>query len=52
MDIRAQNDLLRRMFCTLGTGMCLFSGDAQIARTAYSISRTLSYLYCATQIRS
>ena len=52
MDILAQNGLLRRMFCTLGMGTNLFSGDAQIARTAYSISRTLSYLYCAIQIRS
>ena len=39
MDIRAQNGQLLRMFCTLGTGMCLFSGDAQIARTTWVGSR-------------
>ena len=47
MDILAQNGLLRRMFCTLGMGTNLFSGDAQIARIGYSISRTLSDLYGA-----
>ena len=52
MDIRAQNGQFHRMFCTLGTDMCLVSGDAQIARIAYNISRTLSYLYGAIQIRS
>jgi hypothetical protein len=52
MDIHAQNGQLLRICCTLGTDMCLVSGDAQIARIAYSISRTLSYLYGAIQIRS
>ena len=52
MDIRAQNDLLRRMFCTLGMGTNLSSGDAQIARIAYSSSCTLSFLYDAIQIHS
>ena len=41
----AQNGLLRRIFCTLGMG-------TNLSRTTYSISRTLSYLYCAIQIRS
>ena len=45
--IRAPNGRFRRMCCTLGTDTCLFSGDAQIARIAYSISRTLSDLYSA-----
>ena len=52
MDIRAQNDLLRRMFCTLGMGTNLSSGDAQIARTTYSNFRTLSYLFGAILIHN
>jgi hypothetical protein len=38
--------------CTLGTDTNLFSGDAQIARIAYSSSCTLSCLYGAIQIHS
>ena len=52
MGIRAQNGLLRRMFCTLDLGTNLFSGDAQIARIAYSNFGTLSDLYGAIQIHS
>ena len=48
----AQNGLLRRMFCTLGMGTNLYSGDAQIARIAYSSSCTLSFLYDAIRIHS
>ena len=50
--IRARNGRFHRMYCTLGTDTCLFSGDAQIARIAYNISRTLSDLYGAIQIHS
>ena len=46
----AQNGLLRRMFCTLGMGTNLFSGDAQITRTTYSNFGTLSYLFGANQL--
>ena len=52
MDILAQNGLLRRMCCTLGTDMCLFSGDAQVARIAYSNSCNLSHRFGAIQIRN
>ena len=52
MDILAQNGLLRRMFCTLGMGTNLFSGDAQIARIAYNSSCSLSHRFGASQIRS
>jgi hypothetical protein len=39
-------------YCTLGTDTSLFSGDAQVARTTYSISRRLKPQFCAIQIRS
>ena len=52
MDIRAQNGQLPRMCCTLGTDMCLFSGDAQIARIAYSNFGTLRHRFGAIQIHS
>ncbi len=50
--IRARNGRFHRMCCTLGTDTCLFSGDAQIARIAYSKFGTLSDLYGAIQIHS
>ena len=50
--IRARNGRFHRMCCTLGTDTILFSGDAQIARTTYSISRTLSYLFGAILIHN
>ena len=50
--IRARNGRFHRMCCTLGTDTCLFSGDAQIARIAYSNFGTLSDLYGAIQIHS
>jgi hypothetical protein len=40
------------MYCTLGTDTSLFSGDAQIARTTYSNSCTLSYLFGAILIHN
>ena len=52
MDIRARNGRFHRMCCTLGTDTCLFSGDAQIARTTYSNFRTLSYLFGAILIHN
>ena len=52
MDIRAQNGQLLRICCTLGTDMCLVSGDAQIARIAYSNFCTLSYLFGAILIHN
>ena len=50
--IRARNGQFHRMCCTLGTDTILFSGDAQIARIAYNISRTLSYLFGAILIHN
>ena len=50
--IRARNGRFHRMYCTLGTDTSLFSGDAQIARTTYSNSCTLSLRFGAIQIHS
>ena len=40
------------MYCTPDTDTSLFSGDAQIARTTYSNSCTLSYLFGAILIHN
>ena len=50
--IRARNGRFHRMYCTLDTDTSLFSGDAQIARTTYSNSCTLSYLFGAILIHN
>ena len=50
--IRARNGRFHRMCCKLGTDTCLFAGDAQIARTTYSNSCTLSYLFGAILIHN
>ena len=50
--IRARNGRFHRMYCTPDTDTSLFSGDAQIARTTYSNSCTLSYLFGAILIHN
>ena len=52
MGIRAQNGRSHRMCCTLDTDTCRSSGDAQIARTAFKSSGSLSGWFDASQIRS
>ena len=50
--IRARNGRFHRMCCTLDTDTSLFSDDAQIARTTYSIFCSLSRRFGAIQIHS
>ena len=50
--IRARNGRFHRMYCTPDTDTSLFSGDAQIARIAYSNFCTLSHLFGAILIHN